>query len=91
VTVLSWAEDPKTQVPWPVEWTVAYGKGRVYCTSFGHVWKDEPAPVDMRCADFQTIMIRATQWLAQRPVTYPIPPDFPTATGVSLRPMPTLP
>jgi len=91
VSVLSWAEDPKTQVRWPTEWTVTYGKGRVYCSSFGHVWHDEVAPVDMRCAGFQTVLVRALQWLAQRPVTYPIPPDFPTATAVSLRPLPELP
>ena len=91
VSVLSWAEDPKTQARWPTEWTVTYGKGRVYCSSFGHVWHDEVAPVDMRCAGFQTVLVRALQWLAQRPVTYPIPPDFPTATAVSLRPLPELP
>ena len=91
VTVLSWAEDPKTQVRWPIEWTVIYGKGRVYCSSFGHVWQGEVDPVDMRCAGFQTIMVRSLQWLAQRPVTYPIPPDFPGPDRLSLRPLPTLP
>jgi Trehalose utilisation len=91
VTVLSWAEDPKTQVRWPIEWTVTYGKGRVYCSSFGHVWQDEVDPVDMRCAGFQTILVRSLQWLGQRPVTYPIPPDFPTATATSLRPLPRSP
>ena len=90
LTVLSWAEDPKTKVRWPIEWTVNYGKGRVYCSSFGHVWHDEVDPVDMRCAGFQTLLVRALQWLAQRPVTFPIPPDFPTATATSLRPLPTL-
>ena len=35
-------------------------------------WRDEADPVDMRCAGFQTILIRATQWLAQRPVTWPV-------------------
>ncbi len=91
LTVLSWAEDPKTQVRWPIEWTVTYGKGRVCMSSFGHVWHDEADPVDMRCAGFQTVLIRSLQWLAQRPVTYPIPADFPTATAVSLRPTPKLP
>ena len=91
LTVLSWAEDPKTHVRWPVEWTVNYGKGRVYLSSFGHVWHDEVDPVDMRCAGFQTILVRALQWLAHRPVTYPIPADFPTATATSLRPLPKLP
>jgi type 1 glutamine amidotransferase len=89
LTVLSWAEDPKTQVRWPIEWTVTYGQGRVYCSSFGHVWHDEVDPVDMRCVDFQTILVRALQWLAHRPVTFPIPADFPTATAISLRPTPS--
>lgn len=88
LTVLSWAEDPKTLVRWPVEWVVAYGKGRVYASSLGHVWRDEAEPVDFRCAGFQTILVRAIQWLAARPVTYPIPPDFPTATATSLRTLP---
>jgi type 1 glutamine amidotransferase len=91
LTVLSWAEDPKTQVRWPIEWTVTYGKGRVYISSFGHVWYDEVEPIDMRCAGFQTVLIRSLQWLAQRPVTYPVPADFPTPTALSLRPLPTLP
>ncbi len=91
VTVLSWAEDPKTQVRWPIEWTVTYGKGRAYCSSFGHVWRDEADPVDMRCAGFQTILVRALQWLAQRPVTYRIPVDFPGPDHTSLRPLPVFP
>jgi len=91
LTVLSWAEDPKTRVHWPIEWTVAYGKGRVYCSSFGHVWANEADPVDMRCAGFQTVLVRSLQWLAQRPVTFPIPADFPGPDHTSLRPVPVLP
>ncbi len=89
--VLSWGEDPKTHVHWPMEWTVTFGKGRVFCSSFGHVWKDEHDPVDMRCAGFQTVLVRAIQWLAQRPVTFPIPADFPGPGVVSLRPIPEIP
>jgi len=33
----------------------------------------------MRCVGVQTTVIRALQWLAKRPVTNPVPPDFPTA------------
>ena len=69
-----------------MEWVVNYGKGRAYSSSFGHVWHDEADPVDMRCAGFQTLLVRALQWLAHRPVTFPIPPDFPTETAISLRP-----
>ncbi len=88
LTVLSWAEDPKTQVRWPIEWTVLYGKGRVYNSTFGHVWSDEVDPVDFRCAGFQTILVRSLQWLAQRPVTFPIPSDFPGPNATVLRPVP---
>ncbi len=87
VTVLSWAEEPKTLERWPIEWTVQYGEGRVFNSTFGHVWRDEADPVDMRCAGFQTIFVRAVQWLAKQPVTYPIPADFPTAQATALRPL----
>jgi type 1 glutamine amidotransferase len=88
LTVLSWAEDPKTRERWPIEWTVQYGEGRVYNSTFGHVWRDETDPVDFRCAGFQTILVRAMQWLAKHPVTFPVPPDFPTETNIVLRPLP---
>lgn len=84
--VLSWAEDPATSVRWPIEWTVNYGKGRIYTSTFGHVWRDEVDPVDLRCAGFQTLLVRALQWLAQRPVTAPVPEDFPTKDEIRLRP-----
>jgi hypothetical protein len=87
VTVLSWAEEPKTNERWPIEWTVQYGQGRVFNSTFGHVWRDEADPVDMRCAGFQTVFVRALQWLAKRPVTFPVPSDFPTEQAVVLRPL----
>jgi Trehalose utilisation len=87
VTVLSWAEDPDTLGHWPIEWTIQYGKGRVYNSTFGHVWKDQQDPVDLRCAGFQTVLVRALQWLSARPVTWPVAPDFPTAEHTSLRPL----
>ena len=31
-------------------------------------------------------MVRCLQWLAGRPVTFPVPPDFPTADKTSIRP-----
>src|SRR4029077_12566846 len=71
LTVLSWAEDAKTQEHWPIEWVVQYGEGRIYNSPFGHVWRDETDPVGMRCAGFQTIFVRALQWVAKRPVTFP--------------------
>jgi type 1 glutamine amidotransferase len=86
--VLSWAEDPATKERWPVEWTVNYGKGRIYTSTFGHVWKDEADPVDLRCAGFQTLLVRSLQWLAKREINAKPPADFPSASATSLRPLP---
>lgn len=88
VEVLSWAEEPTTHEHWPIEWTILYGKGRVYNSTFGHLWHDEADPVDLRCVGFQTVLIRSLQWLAHRPITWPVPKDFPTEQAVSLSPLP---
>ncbi len=90
VEVLSYARDPRFGDNWPVEWTVKYGEGRVYVATFGHVWRPGPNDNDpdseaMRCAGVQTMLVRALQWLARRPVTFPVPPDFPTADHTSIR------
>ncbi len=85
VEVLSYAFEARTQMRWPIEWTVSYGRGRVYTATYGHVWKDDTQPERMRCAAVQTLMIRALQWLANRPVSLPIPQDFPTETEMSVR------
>lgn len=92
--VLSYGFDPETKMNWPLEWTVTYGQGRVYTSTFGHVWKGDTQPARMRCAGVQTIVVRALQWLAKRDVTFPIPADFPTADNVSVRgeiPLPSIP
>jgi hypothetical protein len=65
---------------------VTYGKSRAYIATFGHVWKGDTQPESMRCAGVQTMMVRALQWLANRPVTFPVPKDFPTETKTSIRP-----
>jgi hypothetical protein len=85
VEVLSYGFDPRTTMNWPLEWTVTYGKGRVYTSTFGHVWAGDTQPARMRCAGLQTVVVRALQWLARRPVTAPVPGDFPTAERVSVR------
>jgi len=92
IEVLSSGYDPKTKMNWPLEWTVGYGKGRVYTSTFGHVWKGDTQPARMRCAGLQTVVVRALQWLAGRPVTFPVPADFPTADKIAVRgeiPLPT--
>ena len=88
VQVLSYGRDTKPGQGWlwPVEWTVAYGQGRVYVSTFGHVWKGDANLESMRCAAVQTIIPRALQWLARRPVTFPVPADFPGTNAVSVRP-----
>jgi hypothetical protein len=83
--VLSYGLDLRTKMNWPTEWTVSYGAGRVYTSTFGHVWPGDTQPVGMRCAAVQTLLVRALQWLARREVTWPVPADFPTATAVSVR------
>jgi hypothetical protein len=85
VAVLSFAREPHTALNWPIEWTVRYGRGRVYTSTLGHVWKGDVQPVTVRDAAVQTLLVRALQWLARRPVTWPVPADFPTATSTSIR------
>lgn len=87
VEVLAYARDskPGQGLLWPVEWTTTYGRGRVYISTYGHVWKGDVQPASMRCAAVQTIIPRALQWLAKRPVTIPMPLDFPGTNAVSVR------
>jgi len=85
ITVLSAATDSVTHRIFPVEWVVQYGKGRVYASSMGHLWKGDVYPVSYRCIGFQTTLIRATEWLATGKVTYPVPADFPTKEAIHLR------
>jgi uncharacterized protein len=87
INVLAYARDtdPKFGLLWPVEWTTTYGKGRVYISTYGHVWPGDVDPPGMRCAAVQTIIPRALEWLAGRPVRFPVPADFPGTTSVSVR------
>lgn len=86
ITVLSYAYDSaSTHKTWPVEWVVKYGKGRVYNSSMGHLWKDEIYPVSYRCIGFQTTLIRAAEWVASGKVTYPVPKKFPLNDAISVR------
>jgi hypothetical protein len=94
LTVLSYGQDPRGGQFWPLEWTVIYGAGRAYSSSFGHVWSDESEtnqPVDLLAIDEQILIQRALQWLAKRPVSVPVPPNFPTAVKTSVSPPIPLP
>lgn len=84
LTILSYATEKETNINWPVEWVVAYGKGRVYNSSMGHLWRGETYPISYRCVGFQTLLIRATEWLATGKVTYAFPQDFPTENDIKL-------
>ncbi len=85
LTVLSYAYDSTgTQRQWPLEWLVSYGKGWVYNSSLGHLWKGDIYPPAYRCIGFQTTMIRVAEWLATGKVAYPLPADFPTKDTISL-------
>lgn len=84
LTVLSYAFDTATKKNWPVEWVVKYGKGRVYNSSMGHLWKGDSYPVGYRCIGFQTTLVRAMEWLATGKVRYPVPAGFP-AERISIR------
>jgi type 1 glutamine amidotransferase len=85
LTVLAYAADPQTKLQFPIEWTVRYGEGRVFVSTYGHVWADQKDPKGMKCAAFQTIMVRALKWLAKQPSGESVPADFPTADAISLR------
>jgi len=87
LTILSYATEKETTIKWPVEWVVAYGKGRVYNSSMGHLWRGETYPVSYRCIGFQTTLIRATEWLATGKTTYKVPEDFPTESEIKLVPV----
>jgi hypothetical protein len=84
--VLSYAHEPHTSLNWPIEWTVRYGRGRVYTSTFGHVWRGDVQPVTVRDVGVQTLLVRSLQWLARRPIDWPLPPDFPTAAATSVGP-----
>jgi type 1 glutamine amidotransferase len=84
LSVLSCGYDSTgTQRTWPVEWVVRYGKGRVYNSSLGHLWKGEIFPDAYRCIGYQTTVIRAAEWLATGRVAYPLPVNFPTESSQS--------
>ena len=92
VTVLATALADKVKFPTatgehePMLMTIAYGKGRVFHTTLGHVGpKDLPPYLALTCAGFIATLQRGTEWAATGKVTQPIPADFPTAEKVSVR------
>lgn len=91
VTILSSTTDPdppagQPALQHPVEWTVAYGSGRVYASTYGHIWSDQVEPEGMRCAAFQETLVRALKWCAGKSPGTSLPPDFPSIAAISIRP-----
>jgi type 1 glutamine amidotransferase len=85
LTVLTYAFSKDTKENEVMDWVVPYGKGRVYTTMLGHLWKNGPETA-MRCVGFQTLLVRGVEWAASGKVTYPIPADFPSAAQIRLQP-----
>jgi type 1 glutamine amidotransferase len=81
VLTCAWSKDVKENEP--MDWVVSYGKGRVYTTMLGHLWKNGPDTA-MRCVGFQTLLIRGCQWAATGKATYPVPKDFPSPGEIRL-------
>ncbi len=63
----------------PMLFTIDYGKGRVFHTTFGH------DVVNMECVGFIVTLQRGTEWAATGKVTQKVPADFPTATEAKRR------
>ena len=84
VQVLTYAWSKDTKENEVVDWVVPYGKGRVYTTMLGHLWKDG-SEAAVRCAGFQTMLIRGAEWAAMGKVTSRVPKDFPTETAIHVR------
>lgn len=84
MTVLEYMADTVSGRWQPVDWIVAYGKGRVFNTSLGDVLEGGPDTA-VRCAGFQTLLARGAEWAAAARVTLPLPKDFPSDTTASIR------
>ena len=91
VTILATATAP-TSMPngtgenEPVVMAIAYGKGRVFHDTLGHVGTTQKEPiVPMNSVDYIVLLQRGTEWAATGAVTIPVPRDFPTADKTSVR------
>jgi hypothetical protein len=84
LSVLTYAYSRDTGDNEVMDWVTSYGKGRVYVTMLGHLWRRKPDTA-MRCIGFQTLLIRGCEWAATGKVTCPVSEDFPTATELKLR------
>ena len=71
----------------PVLMALAYGEGRIFHTTLGHVNRDATSPpAAIQCAGFITTLQRGTEWAASGKVTQSVPADFPAGRELSIRP-----
>jgi uncharacterized protein len=68
----------------PMLMTITYGKGRIFHTAMGHA--DENGGPAMQCVGFIVTLQRGAEWAVTGNVTQKVPFDFPTGSGVVLRP-----
>jgi len=68
----------------PMLMTITYEKGRIFHTAMGHA--DDGGGPAMQCAGFIVTLQRGAEWAVTGNVTQDVPFDFPTASGVVLRP-----
>ena len=92
VEILATALADKTKFPKasgedePMLMTIAYGKGRVFHTTLGHVGPgDKPPFLPLTSVGFIVTLQRGTEWAATGAVTQKVPADFPTAEKTSVR------
>jgi len=68
----------------PMLMILSYGKGRIFHTVLGHA--DEGGGPAMQCVGFIVTLQRGAEWAVTGNVTQAVPFDFPTVTGIVLRP-----
>lgn len=68
----------------PMLMVIDCGRGRIFHTALGH--GDEGGGPAMQCTGFIVTLQRGAEWAATGAVTQEVPFDFPTVSGVVLRP-----
>jgi type 1 glutamine amidotransferase len=68
----------------PMLMVLNYGKGRIFHTAMGHA--DDGGGPALQCVGFIVTLQRGAEWAVTGNVTQAVPFDFPTVTGVVLRP-----
>jgi len=70
----------------PIIMAIAYGKGRVFHDTLGHVGATQKEPiVSMNSVDYIVLLQRGTEWAATGAVTIGVRSDFPTKDKTSVK------